>query len=144
MLGAPPYPDRLELSHAVIRAADEAGIRLTLIRTAYFRAGYRQELHDGQRRFCDPDVDTVLGDVDALMVHAASRDADALPLHITLAPHSIRACTRTQVGALSAYAKVLGMPVHMHVSEQRREDQECLDEYGLRPTQVLAAGRRAG
>ena len=59
-VGGQPYANRLEMSAAVMRAAQEAGIRMTLIRTAYFRAGYKQDLHEGQKRFCDASVDEVL------------------------------------------------------------------------------------
>jgi formiminoglutamate deiminase len=134
-VGGKPYANRLEMSEAVIHAALEAGIRLTLIRAAYFRAGYQQELHEGQKRFCDANVDEVLRDVEALQAIARRQNTED---RISIAAHSIRACRREQVNALSAYAQQHQLPFHMHVSEQRREDDECLAEYGLRPAQVLA------
>lgn len=103
----------------MIQAAQEAGIRLTLIRAAYFRAGFEQTLHAGQGRFCDPDVDAVLRDVAALQTWTA------------------RHAPNVRV-ALAAYAREQAMPFHMHVSEQRREVDECLAEHGLRPMQLLA------
>src|SRR5262249_47179111 len=54
--GGRPYADRVALSEAVIQAAKAAGIRITLIRAAYMRAGYQQMLEPGQERFCDPSV----------------------------------------------------------------------------------------
>ncbi len=134
-VGGRPYANRLEMSEAVLRAAHEAGIRMTLIRAAYFRAGYQQDLHEGQKRFCDATVDEVLRDVEALQADVGRRTTD---VRIGLAAHSIRACQREQVRELAAYAKQHGLPFHMHVSEQRREDDECGSEYGLRPAQVLA------
>jgi formiminoglutamate deiminase len=134
-VGGRPYANRLEMSEAVIHAAQEAGIRLTLIRAAYFRAGYQQELHEGQKRFCDANVDEVLRDVEALQAVARRQNTED---RIAIAAHSIRACQREQVNVLSAYARRNRLLFHMHVSEQRREDDECLAEYGLRPAQVLA------
>ena len=134
-VGGQPYANRLEMSAAVMRAAQEAGIRMTLIRTAYFRAGYKQDLHEGQKRFCDVGVDEVLRDVEALTSEVRDQRSE---VRMGLAAHSIRACERWQVRELAAYARQHAMPFHMHVSEQRREDQECVDEYGLRPAQMLA------
>ena len=134
-VGGQLYANRLEMSEAVLHAAHEAGMRMTLIRTAYFRAGYQQILHEGQKRFCDADVDEVLRDVEALRAKIKSHESR---VRIGLAAHSIRACEREQVRALAAYAKQQGLPFHMHISEQRREDDECVAEYGLRPAQVLA------
>ena len=139
-VGGRPYANRLEMSEAVMRAAHAAGIRLTLIRAAYFRAGYQQELHEGQKRFCDAGVDEVLRDVEVLAADGGRRgsEAETSDVRIGLAAHSIRACAREQVRELAAYARQHGLPFHMHVSEQRREDDECEREYGLRPAQVLA------
>ncbi len=72
-----PYADRLNMSDAVIRAALEAGIRITLLRTAYFQADIEgdTDLAPAQRRFCDNTVDAVLQDADALMQRYANQRA---------------------------------------------------------------------
>jgi formiminoglutamate deiminase len=133
-VGGNPYADRLATSEAVIAAARAAGIRITLIRTGYFRAGFEQALVAGQDRFCDPDADAVLRDVDALR----SRYAGASDVRVAVAAHSVRACTREQIVALAAYARAHDLPFHMHVSEQRREVDECLAEHARRPLEFLA------
>jgi formimidoylglutamate deiminase len=61
-----PYDDRTVLSDAVVRAARAEGLRVSLLRVAYHRAGPGRPAESGQRRFCDPDVDSVIRDVDAL------------------------------------------------------------------------------
>jgi hypothetical protein len=61
-----PYDDRTILSDAVIHAAKAEGLRVSLLRVAYHRAGPGRAAEHGQRRFCDPDVDHVLRDVDTL------------------------------------------------------------------------------
>lgn len=38
---------------------------------------------------------------------------------------------------LAGYAKEKGLGMHVHVSETRKEHQECVDRYGMTPTQVL-------
>jgi formiminoglutamate deiminase len=132
--GGQPYADRLELAEAVIRAAQAVGIRLTLIRSAYLRAGYGQSLAPAQARFVDPDPDTVLADVETL---AQRYGGDPL-VGVALAAHSIRAVPKEPLLVLANYAKGRQMPFHMHVAEQRREVEECLAEYGRRPVKLLA------
>lgn len=132
--GGAPYENRLEMAEAGIRAAQEAGIRITLIRTAYLRAGYGKTLEPAQQRFTDPSAEMALSDVDAL----AARYARTPRVGITLAAHSVRAVPLDQIVTLAAYARQHGLPFHMHVAEQRREIEACMAEYGKRPVEVLA------
>jgi formimidoylglutamate deiminase len=132
--GGRPYADRVALAETMIQAAKEAGIRITLIRAAYLRAGYQQELAAGQERFCDADVADVLADVETL----AGRYAGDPLVRIALAAHSIRAVPLTPLLTLAAYARARQMPFHMHIAEQRRELAECEREYGTTPVALLA------
>ena len=132
--GGVPYSNRTILAEAVIRAAREAGLRITLIRTVYLRAGYGQALEPAQQRFADPSIDDVLRDVETLR----QRYQNDTRVQVALAAHSIRAVPRSQVRELAAYARQQGLMFHMHVAEQRREIEECLAEYGRRPVALLA------
>ena len=130
-----PYDDRTILSDAVIEAAKEEGLRIALLRVAYHRAGPGREAEAGQRRFCDPDADAVLRDVEALRArHAGDPDVT-----IGIAPHSVRAVPPSWLAPLAAYARLHDLPFHMHVAEQAREIEECLAETGRRPIELLAA-----
>ncbi|MCH8874269.1 formimidoylglutamate deiminase [candidate division KSB1 bacterium] len=129
-----PYDDRTILADSVIRAAKEVGVRITLIRTAYFRAGHNQEIESTQKRFCDPSVDKVLQDVETL----SNRYKNDPMVNVAVAAHSIRAVPTEQIKELADYALKTGMPFHMHVAEQRREIEECQQEYGKRPVELLA------
>ncbi|MFO0676691.1 MAG: formimidoylglutamate deiminase [Polyangiaceae bacterium] len=129
-----PYDDRTLLAEAVIEAAKAEGLRIALLRVAYHRAGPGRDREDGQRRFCDPDVDTILRDVDTLRArHAGDPD-----VAIGLAPHSVRAIPPSWIRPLAAYADTHALPFHMHVAEQPREIEECLAETGRRPMELLA------
>ena len=132
--GGLPYDDRLILAEAVVRAAQEAGVRITLIRTAYLRAGYNKLLEPAQQRFADPSVDNILRDIEALSQRYVA-DGD---VQIALAAHSIRAVPRQHVQELAAFAQQKSLMFHMHVAEQQGEIDECLEEYGLRPVALLA------
>ena len=61
-----PYEDPNELAHRVIRAAREAGLRITLLRVAYNRAGHNRAADPMQRRFLETDCDTYIERLEAL------------------------------------------------------------------------------
>ncbi len=130
-----PYDNRTALSEALIAAAQDVGIRITLIRTLYQRAGFQTEAVPEQARFFDANVDDALEDIDTLR----GRYAQTKGVEIGLAIHSIRAVTRTNISIASAYAKKHALPMHMHLSEQLRELTECKAEYGATPVELMAA-----
>ena len=57
---------------------------------------------------------------------------------VGVAPHSVRACSRAWLEEIGAYATREGLPLHIHADEQPREIQECLEEHGCRPIELLA------
>jgi formiminoglutamate deiminase len=122
------------LADAVIRAARDEGLRITLLRVAYHRAGPGRPAEPDQLRFSDPTVDDVLRDVDALRSRYAG-DAD---VRVGLAPHSVRAVPPAWLAELHAYARSHELPFHMHIAEQEREVTECLAETGRRPVELVA------
>jgi formimidoylglutamate deiminase len=129
-----PYDDRTLLADIVIEAAKAEGLRVSLLRVAYHRAGPGRDAEAGQRRFCDADVDDVLRDVDTLRTRYAA-DPD---VRIGLAPHSVRAIPPAWLAPLREYADRYALPLHMHVAEQQREIDECILETGRRPMELLA------
>ncbi len=129
-----PYDDRTILADAVVGAAKLAGLRVALLRVAYHRAGPGREAEPGQRRFCDPRVEDVIRDVDALRSKWQG-DPDVI---VGIAPHSVRAVPPSWLGPLRDWATRHGAPLHMHVAEQQREVDECRAETGRRPVELLA------
>jgi len=125
-----PYDDPNELSWAVVRAAEEAGVRLTLLEVFYARAGAGLAPLPEQQRFCDGSVDKYLQRVDAL------RDAG---VDVGITPHSVRAATAPQIQELVAYAREHNLVMHTHLSEQPRENEECRAEHGTTPAGVFEA-----
>lgn len=126
-----PYADRNELALQVIRAARDVGIRITLLRVGYARAGFRVPENPRQRRFIDGRVEDFLASTDAL-AQATRGDGQ---VNVGLAPHSVRAVTREWLSALASRRDI---PVHMHVAEQPKEIEACLAEHGRRPVELLA------
>lgn len=129
-----PYEDRIAMSDAVIRAAREAGLRITLLRVVYERGGAGKELEGAQKRFSDPDIEEAFKDVEAIQ----ERFANDAYVRVGLAPHSVRAVSREWIQQAAAFTQERELPLHMHVAEQPREIEECLAEHGMRPVELLA------
>jgi formiminoglutamate deiminase len=120
-----PYDDPNAMGHAVLEAARAAGIRITLLDTCYLAAGIGRPPEGVQRRFSDGDID---GWGERLNEIHAPRD----DVRIAGAYHSVRAVPRDQMRTQTT------SPLHIHLSEQVAENDECLAAYGLTPTQVFA------
>ncbi len=127
------YPDPNAMGHALIEAARAAGLRITLLDTCYLTGGIDSALNPTQRRFSDGDADTWASRVEDL------RDAylDASDVIIGTAIHSVRAVPKDQLGTVAATATRFGAPLHVHLSEQRKENDDCLARYRLTPAQLL-------
>lgn len=127
-----PYPAADAMSQALIAAAEEAGMGLTLLPTLYQRGGLRDEpLAPRQRRFACANDDFL-----ALCAGLAARE-DGARLRVGAAIHSLRAVSGPALQALLDEAFWEGRPLHIHVAEQRREVEECLAVHGRRPIERL-------
>jgi len=124
--GGVPYDDPNAMGRAVIQAADEAGVRITLIDACYLRGGFSEELDEVQKRFADGDVEAWVSRMDALPAAAA-------------AIHSVRAVDPESASVVAEWAASRGAPLHAHVSEQPAENEGCLAAHGLSPTALLAS-----
>ena len=120
-----PYDEPNAMGHALIEAAREAGIRITLLDTLYLTSGVDGSPLEGvQRRFGDRGLD---GWEDRV---AALRPAPhAL---IGTAVHSVRAVPARFLTGLAGRA-----PLHVHLSEQRAENDQCRAVHGCTPTELL-------
>lgn len=124
------YADANVMAHAVIQAAREAGIRITLLDTCYLTAGIDGETLSGAA--------TRFGDGSAQ--RWAERTAtlqDAPGVRIGAAIHSVRAVPRDQLADVVAAAHNRDHPLHAHVSEQPAENEQCLRRYGVTPVALL-------
>jgi formimidoylglutamate deiminase len=134
--GGEPYRDRNLLAHQVLRAADEVGLRIALLRTAYVRAGWQKAADPGQARFITPRAQDFIADTEELRI-AVARSCRPGRAWIGIAPHSIRAVPLDYLRELADFARASDLPLHMHVAEQPAEVEACLAEYGLRPVELL-------
>jgi formimidoylglutamate deiminase len=127
------YAQTSELSQRVIAAANRVGMRITHLPVAYARGGFNRPIVDEQRRFVFEKPEAFLRLVDELRTRYADNDT----VTIGLAPHSIRAVGTDWLDACQDAARHWQSPLHIHVCEQRRELEECSEEYGLTPIELL-------
>jgi formiminoglutamate deiminase len=126
-----PYADRAIMAQAVIAAAAETGIGLTLLPVFYAHGGFGgKPLEKPQRRF-GSDLDGF-----ARLVEDSAAALKALPgAAMGIAPHSLRAVAPEELKALARDNS--GRPVHIHAAEQLREVEECVAALGRRPVDYL-------
>jgi formiminoglutamate deiminase len=136
-----PYEDPNAMGVAVIAAAREAGIRITLLDTCYLRGGVGVELSEGQRRFSDGTAERWAERVGALRSGEAASGAG---VRIGAAIHSVRAVAPEEATVVAAWAREREVPLHAHVSEQPDENAASIAAYGRTPTEVLAEAGALG
>jgi formiminoglutamate deiminase len=127
-----PYADPNRMGQALIEAAGQAGVRLTLIDTCYLRAGLGGEpLAGAQRRFGD-------GDAAAWAERAGALHGGPL-VRVAAGVHSVRAVDPAAMAAVAAWARERRAPLHLHLSEQRAENRACLAATGRTPAALAEA-----
>lgn len=128
------YEDDNAFGHALIAAAEAAGIRITLLDACYLSGGLGAEgylgLDEVQRRFSDGSAARWRERVTAL----AAADSDTV--RIGAAIHSVRAVPADQLAEVVRWAS--RRPLHAHVSEQPAENEATLAAHGCTPTELLA------
>jgi formimidoylglutamate deiminase len=130
-----PYADPLEMSLALVRAAQRTGIGLTLLPTLYMRSGFGATgLREDQRRFAST-PESVLRIAEA--VRQSGSGASTITAGIAL--HSLRAVDEGALLEAAAAARQSRMPVHIHIAEQQLEVDDCMQRHGQRPIEWLLA-----
>ncbi|KGQ19580.1 Formiminoglutamic iminohydrolase [Lysobacter dokdonensis DS-58] len=125
-----PYTDASAMSHALIAAARETGIRLTLLPVMYMTGGFDgRPLTDRQKRF-GHGVDAYLRLFDML------RGEENDTLRVGVALHSLRAVPPDAMRAVLAQLPA-ETPVHIHIAEQLPEVVDCQALRNARPVEWL-------
>ena len=130
-----PYADPAETSGRLLRAAETAGIGITLLPVYYEDGGFGGvPAGERQRRFLhDPDGFARL--LEAL----APAFRDRPDRRLGIAPHSLRAARPDRLRAAVAALERVDptAPLHIHVAEQPKEVADCLAWCGRRPVELL-------
>jgi formiminoglutamate deiminase len=129
-----PYADPNAMGDALVAAAGEAGIRITLLDTCYLAGGLFASGHvpldEVQERFSD-------GTVEA-WAERVTRLSDDETVRIGAAVHSVRAVPCDDLAVVGEVAGRDDRPLHVHLSEQPGENLACEGFYGCTPTELLA------
>lgn len=129
--GGQRYDDPNAMGRALIQAAQDVGVRLTLLDTCYLHGGLSAQGHlpldEVQERFTD-------GDVEGWATRVADLE-DAPGVRIGAAAHSVRAMTPRE---LNEFGEVtVDRTIHAHVSEQPAENLAAQGFYGRTPMDIL-------
>ena len=129
--GGAPYADPNAMAHALVAAAADAGIRLTLLDTCYLQGDVDgRPLAGTQLRFSDGDAERWVERADGLV--------DSPMVRVGAAIHSVRAVDPASMRTVAGWAATRAAPLHVHLSEQRAENGACRARYGITPTALLA------
>lgn len=131
-----PYVDSNAMGLAVLAAAAEVGLRITLLDACYLHGGIGADGHypvaEEQQRFSDRSVERWISRMGLLSETALERTA-----RLGAAIHSVRAMSVEEMRSLALYTAEQDMPVHVHLSETLVEDAQSVSSFGARPAELL-------
>lgn len=134
------YSNPNAMGNALLAAASEAGIRITLLDALYLHGGLTSggytEPVGAQLRYSDGTADAWVERVDQLEVTPGQQVGAAI--------HSVRAVDPEAMKVVAHWADQHDAPLHAHVSEQRTENHHCLGFHAMTPTEVLAQALALG
>ncbi|SDE13775.1 formimidoylglutamate deiminase [Nocardioides lianchengensis] len=126
-----PYDEPHAMALALVEAARTAGIRIALLDTCYLSSGFGAPPRPAQLRYSWGSAA-----VWATQTAQLRRWGEAQP-HVAVgaAIHSVRAVPRADLPTVVEAAR--GGPLHVHLSEQVQENDDCRAAYGVTPTALL-------
>lgn len=130
-----PYQDRCLTSRHVIMAAKEVGIAITHLPVFYNCSGFGgQKPTESQRRFINNEAQIL--DIISSLLTSYKNDPQ---ITIGLAHHSLRALTPEMLQQATAAMQSINpkAPIHIHIAEQTKEVNDCLDWSAQRPVEWL-------
>ncbi len=124
-----PYSNPNEMGYALRDAAERVGIRLGLLDACYLHGGLGPEgyldLAGAQRRFSDQTVERYLGRVESIQ--------EGEDFRVSRAVHSVRAVNAEEMMEIFSSSDL----VHLHLSEQRAENDRCLAYFKKSPLELV-------
>ena len=120
-----------EMSDRIFAAANETGIGLTHLPVLYAHGGFGAlEPQEGQKRFLQ-----TISQFQLLLETLNNRYGNDHQRRIGMALHSLRAVSPEMIK--DAIALMPEGPIHMHIAEQTKEVDQCIDWSGQRPIEWL-------
>ncbi|MDE2464466.1 MAG: formimidoylglutamate deiminase [Alphaproteobacteria bacterium] len=126
-----PYDGRAQMAEAIVEAAQESGIALTLLCCFYAHSDFgAQPPKPSQRRFINS-----LDGFAELFAQSSSALRGLADANIGIAPHSLRAVTPEELSQLLLLSSTA--PLHIHAAEQIREVEASRAYLGASPVHWL-------
>jgi formimidoylglutamate deiminase len=129
------YNSLATMAESIFNAAKTAGIGLTMLPVMYRFSGFGlQQSTDGQKRFINS-----IEQFNQLVSDCFDLTKQYKNTNIGIAPHSLRAVDKESLESAVTHVRGLDSkaPIHIHISEQQKEVDDCLAHYGERPVQWL-------
>jgi len=127
-----PYENLAAMGEALVEAAKETGIKITLIPIFYQKGGFGVPPNDRQKRFISETFEDYLK-----LFEAASEVCKQYEgANIAVGVHSLRGVNAKDV-LRTAREAPQNVPFHIHVSEQLKEVEDALSFLGKRPVEWL-------
>ena len=129
-LDGKPYANLAEIGERLMAAAQQVGIRITLIPIFYQKGGFGIPANARQRRFLSQDMDAYLR-----LWEATEKAARSYAMaNMGWGVHSLRAVEPKIIPSLFDHFPE-EIPFHIHVSEQLKEIEDSKDYLGMRPVE---------
>jgi formiminoglutamate deiminase len=126
-----PYDEPNAMGDALVAAARDSGLRICLLDTCYLASGIGAPAKGVQARFSDGSADRWAARVEPL------RSAAGADVVVGAAIHSVRAVPRNDLRLVADWSATHALPLHVHLSEQVVENDDCRSAYGRTPTELL-------
>jgi len=127
-----PYSNLAEMGLRMVEAAKTAGIKITLVPVFYQKGGFGKDPQPRQRRFVSKTVE----DYFQLLDDSAHAIIDQPHASLGFSVHSLRAVNLNDI--VTTYTNgPKSIPFHVHVSEQKKEVEDCLVHCGKRPMEWM-------
>ncbi|WP_375325859.1 formimidoylglutamate deiminase [Flagellimonas sp. GZD32] len=127
-----PYANLAEHGERLIAAANKAGIHITLVPMFYQQGGFGLAAESKQRRF----ISETIEDYYRLLESTVEATKQYQNANYGMGIHSLRAVKEEDILSVCNDFKN-HIPFHIHISEQKKEVEDCLKFYGKRPVEWL-------
>jgi formimidoylglutamate deiminase len=127
-----PFEDLATMGEALIEAVNNAGLKITLIPIFYQKGGFGIEPNERQKRFISKTFEDY-----ARLFEASAKVCEKFEnVNIAVGIHSLRGVDAKDI-LRAANELPNDIPFHIHISEQLKEVEECVNFLGKRPVEWL-------
>ncbi len=126
------YSNLSEMGEALVLAAQDVGIGITLVPIFYQKGGFGKDPVDGQKRFISKGIDEYVKLLEASQKSTSLYDN----ANIALGMHSMRGVEPEIIKEL-AKSGPQNIPFHIHISEQLKEIEDSIAYLGKRPVEWM-------